>query len=413
MRTLSALLVLAFAPPLFAGPWGLVAGGKEDQANVVCMIPVKEGDPAAKTECIQFDKTVVRAQLVNAGLNQADGKYLVFIIPKLKAGEKLAIGPASLPDDPVAFQFEDHTLKYGGRKVLEFFGPQRRSDDHYYTFKPFHHVYDPAEGKTLLTNGSAKTAKDGQFPHHRGLFFGWNRISYDGKTADIWHGTDNVYSEFNKRIDGATGTVLGRERLAISWHGKDGATFINEERELTAYSTTGGTLIDFASKLTTDRKSVKLDGDPQHAGFHFRANMEVSKNGKENTYYLRPDGKGKIGETRNWEAPKKDPKNQAEMTKPDPRTINLPWNAMSFVVGGKRYTLLRINHPDNPGESRGSERDYGRFGDYFEYTVTPEKPLKVKYRVWVQEGEMTVEQCAAMAAAFRTPAEAKVFGAAK
>ncbi len=32
----------------------------------------------------------------------------------------------------------------------------------------------------------------------------------------------------------------------------------------------------------------------------------------------------------------------------DERTINLPWNAMSFVVQGKRYSVLRINHPENP-----------------------------------------------------------------
>jgi hypothetical protein len=149
--------------------------------------------------------------------------------------------------------------------------------------------------------------------------------------------------------------------------------------------------------LSTKLDKVRLDGDPQHAGFHFRANMEVSKNGKENTYYLRPDGKGKVGETRNWDAKGKEAK-----------TVNLPWNACSFVVGGKRYTVLRINHPANPGETRGSERDYGRFGDYFEYDLTPDKPLKLKYRVWVQEGEMTVDQCKALAEAFVTPPVAKV-----
>ena len=81
---------------------------------------------------------------------------------------------------------------------------------------------------------------------------------------------------------------------------------------------------------------------------------------------------------------------------------------MSFVIGGKRYTVLRINHPDNPKESRGSERDYGRFGDYFEYDLTPDNPLKLKYRVWVQEGEMTVEECSALAAGFVFPPAIKV-----
>jgi hypothetical protein len=406
MRVLSALVLLLTGSTAFAGPWGLVTGGKDDQANLVCRIPLKDGDPAAKVDAINYrDKTTLPAQVVNGNL--------VFVIPSLKAGEKLAIGPVPVLSEPTAFHFDKSVLKYGDRKVLEFFNLKHDPKDHFYTFKPFHHVYDPEKGETLLTNGSAKTTKDGLFPHHRGLFFGFNRISYDGKTADIWHGTDNVFSEFEKSIETNAGPALGSERSAISWHGKDGKSFINEERELTAYAVPGGTLIDFASTLKTDLKSVKLDGDPQHAGFHFRANMEVSKNGKENTYYLRPDGKGKIGETRNWEPAKTDPKIKSEKIPPDARTINLPWNAVSIVVGGKRYTVLRINHPDNPKESRGSERDYGRFGDYFEYTLTPEKPLTVKYRVWVQPGEMTVEQCAAMAAAFQHPAESKVFGSAK
>jgi hypothetical protein len=69
--------------------------------------------------------------------------------------------------------------------------------------------------------------------------------------------------------------------------------------------------------------------------------------------------------------------------------------------------VLRVGHPDNPGEARGSERDYGRFGDYFEYEITPEKPLRVRYRVWAQEGEMTVPEAAAIAAAFRSPPAVK------
>ena len=74
---------------------------------------------------------------------------------------------------------------------------------------------------------------------------------------------------------------------------------------------------------------------------------------------------------------------------------------MSFVTNEKRYTVLRVPHADNPKNTRGSERDYGRFGDYFEYTLTPKTPLKLKYRIWLQEGEMTVEQCEAIAEGFK------------
>ena len=146
-------------------------------------------------------------------------------------------------------------------------------------------------------------------------------------------------------------------------------------------------MIDFASELTTPLDKVHLDGDPQHAGFHFRANSSMEKNTKE-TVFIRPDGKGKPGEEKNW-----DPK-----TKMGP--VNLPWDAMSFVFDGKRYTVVYLDNPDNPKESRTSERCYGRIGSYFVYDLTKEKPLKVKYRLWFQEGEPTVEQCEALSKAF-------------
>ncbi|MFO0968182.1 MAG: DUF6807 family protein [Gemmataceae bacterium] len=112
----------------------------------------------------------------------------------------------------------------------------------------------------------------------------------------------------------------------------------------------------------------------------------MPENAKQ-TYYLRPDGKGKLGETRNWDAKKGGP-------------VNLPWNVMSFVIDGQRYSVLYIDHPDNPGEKRYSERDYGRFGCYFAYDLTKEHPLHVRYRVWLQKGEMTAEQAEAMREAF-------------
>ena len=156
-----------------------------------------------------------------------------------------------------------------------------------------------------------------------------------------------------------------------------------------------GRLIEFASRVTTDRDLVRLDGDPQHAGFHFRAAAEVEKT-KDDTYFLRPDGQGDKGQEKNWE-----PK-----TKDGPK--NLPWNAMSFLVGGKRHTALYLDHPDNPKEARQSERTYGRIGTYFEYDLTKDKPLAVHYRLWVQNGEMTVAQCEAMSQAFVNLPRAKV-----
>src|SRR5205823_1315252 len=58
------------------------------------------------------------------------------------------------------------------------------------SYKVFHHFYDPA-GTRFVTNGGHTdpyaNEKDLLYPHHRGLMFGFNRISYDGKQADTWH----------------------------------------------------------------------------------------------------------------------------------------------------------------------------------------------------------------------------------
>jgi hypothetical protein len=271
------------------------------------------------------------------------------------------------------------------------------------TYKVFHHLYDPT-GKRLVTNGGntnetqPKNPKDLLYPHHRGLMYAFNKITYDGKqTCDTWHAKPgDTHQSHAGFLDTEAGTVLGRHRVAVNWHGAKQEVFAKEERELTVYKAEKGILVDFASRLKTAGGKVKLDGDPQHAGFQFRAHNDLheQKNDKQ-TYYLRPDGKGNLGDTRNWDPKKGGP-------------VNLPWDAMSFVIDGKRYTVVYMNHPNNPKESRWSERDYGRFGCYFEYEVTPENPLVVNYRVWLQEGELTVAECEALYQAFASPPKVTV-----
>src|SRR4029434_4388545 len=109
------------------------------------------------------------------------------------------------------------------------------------------------------------------------------------------------------------------------------------------------------------------------------------------TIYVRPDGIGEPGDTRNW----------------DPQTrqgpVHLPWNAMAVVLVGKRYTVAYLDHPGNPKEARFSEREYGRFGSYFEYTIEKDRPLTVNYRLWLPEGLMAQEESAAMSTTILDP----------
>jgi hypothetical protein len=283
---------------------------------------------------------------------------------------------------------EHPVLSYDGKTVLEYVRPKfdptqtppKREAIANPTIKVYHHLYDES-GKVRLTNGP-----EGQFPHHRGIYFGFNNVSYDGMKADVWHCRKGESQQHLATVSHEATPELGCHKVKVSWNGQDGKPFATEERELTIRKAKEGWQVDFASVLTTDREKVRLDGDPQHAGFHFRANAEVEKT-KGETYFLSPEGKGEKGKEVNWASKGGGPTNRA-------------WTAMSYVIGGKRYTTVYLDHPDNPKEARQSERTYGRVGTYFEYDLTKDKPLKVKYRLIVKEGEVTAAQCEELSKGF-------------
>lgn len=371
----------------------IITGGKTDSTNVV--VRLAERPAGNHATCATANAWI-----------QPHAEGACFVLPTVKAGEKLELQFAAVKrQSPTMFAFKETAgehvdVLFGDRPVIRFVNKPHDAKDHYLTFKPFHQMFDPATGKVNLTSGAHPLIKEFTFPHHRGLFFGFNKITYGEKqTADIWHGHKGVYSTFDKMTGTEAGEVFSKHTAAISWHGEDGKAFANEERDVVVYNIDGGTMLDWSTTLSTSKgiEKVKLDGDPQHAGFHFRATQVVAQKTAKQSYYIRPDGKDEPGKTRNW-----DPKAK------DPKTINLPWNALCFVVEGKRYTALRMVHPNNPKDTRGSERDYGRFGDYFEYELTPKTPLKLQDRIWLQAGEMTVEQCQTMYAGFATPPEVKV-----
>jgi hypothetical protein len=430
-----ALLALALPPALLADEKPLtitVSAGKHDYKNVPVCIPLSVPKSHAKSTFAlltankaahiegQLTAPAIRTEGIPASDKTLVRRDLHFILPELKAGESrtwsVQLGGTSTVPDPAFFSWQDTKGEHADL-ILTALGGVRRpvlrymyraydnssTENRNRTYKVFHHVYDPA-GKRLVTNGGytdegITDPKKLLYPHHRGLMFAYNINTYGkGTKADVWHARpEDSHQQHAGFAVVEAGGVLGRHRVLVDWHGPKNEVFAKEERELTAYHLPGGTLIEFATRLKSAGGTVKLEGDPQHAGFHFRAANEVSvKEIAKQTYYLRPDGKGKPGETRNWE-----PK-----TKMGP--VNLPWDAMSFVLGDKRYTVAYLNHPSNPGESRWSERDYGRFGCYFPYELTENKPLLATYRVWLQDGEMTVPQVEALHTGFVNPLEGSV-----
>lgn len=115
------------------------------------------------------------------------------------------------------------------------------------TYKPFLHVFD-AEGKAPITQGAGGK----QFPHHRGIYIGWNKIAVTGaaKGYDRWHmtGGEIIHQKFENQSASAD---LATFTSITNWNDEKGQPFVVESRTLTFRKAPAPArvLIDFASSI--------------------------------------------------------------------------------------------------------------------------------------------------------------------
>lgn len=257
------------------------------------------------------------------------------------------------------------TLTWGERPVLEYVHPTFDPADVEHTKKPFHHVFSP-DGSRRITKGSG-----GLYSHHRGLFFGYNQVRVDGDTLDVWHAADGEHQQHAEVTRSFEGPVMGGHAARIQWNDREGEPFAEEQRTLRTFRQPDGRLlVEFETTVRTLVDTVHLEGDRQHAGVQFRAVQAVAQNAGE-TRFLRPEG---------WEElPPGEEINDEEH-------VDLPWNAIQFSLDSQPYTVAYLTDPSNPEGAFFSERRYGRFGEYFPWTLTEETPLHARYRWLVVEG---------------------------
>lgn len=231
--------------------------------------------------------------------------------------------------------------------------PERTFD----TAKVFAHVMAPG-GKDTLTKGAG-----GKFPHHRGIFIGWNRIRYDGKRHDLWHvrNTEQKHEDFLTTESDENGATITSK---IAWIGVDGETLIEEQRTYSVVASPDAyAIIDFVSKLTAVAGDLQLNGDPEHAGVQFRPSQKVAEN-KSASY--------------TFDEPGIDPKKQRD----------LPWVAETFRIDDQTWTVQHISHPSNPKNAIWSAyRDYGRFGPFAVIDLDKGETVTLRYRFQINEGE--------------------------
>ncbi len=258
-------------------------------------------------------------------------------------------------------------LLQNGNPLVGYVHPEFDNNERELTYKPYHHVFDPQKG-IPITKGPG-----GLYSHHRGIYYGYNQIRVDGgEPVDIWHNRNGEHSEHVKTIREFTGPVFGGHSVEIEWRDTQARTFARETRTLKVFHEENQIIIDFHSVLDpVGADVVELDGDRQHAGVQFRAANEVSEN-TDATFFTRPPQVQHISP-------------ESEIEGED--MYDLPWNAMSYVLDGEQYNVAYFSHPSNPTGAEMSERRYGRFGEFFPYTITPGNPLEVTYRFMVTNGE--------------------------
>ncbi len=226
------------------------------------------------------------------------------------------------------------------------------------TYKPFLHVFD-AEGKEPITKGSG-----GQFPHHRGIFIGWNKMTVNGKKYDRWHMPDG--EQVHVRMI-ATGTDKNASFTSlVRWSGRGAEQPILEEaRTFTFLQPPSGAYacIDAISRVRAVGGDTELDGDPEHSGLQFRPANEVEH---KSTVYFYP----------------------VENAQPH-KDLDYPWIGETFTLRGKRYSVVYLNHPANPKGGRISAyRDYGRFGVFWKVSLAAGASQEFRARFIIAEGEM-------------------------
>jgi hypothetical protein len=245
------------------------------------------------------------------------------------------------------------SLLHGDRPVWRHeiaFDPDRIEE----TYKTFHHVLD---GETVLTKGLG-----GLYPHHRGLFVGWSRTRAGGREHNFWGSAKG--GEFSQRHAGfearerTTGPFMARSVSLVEWM-TDGAPIVFERRAVTTWSQGPGRWsLDFDITLRGADGEVRLDGDPAHGGFQFRAAQEVAER-KDCTYILPSSAKG--GANDNW--------------------TDCPWAAARITVEGHAYWIVHMDAPSNPRPAIYNTRSYGRFGAFFRATIPAEEELRLRFRV--------------------------------
>jgi hypothetical protein len=260
-----------------------------------------------------------------------------------------------------------------GRAIASLQRAPHDPAQHLETCKVFHHVFAP-DGR-LLTKGQG-----GEFPHHRGLFLGWNQMQWRGAGYDFWHCSHGETQQFRDFLPAQSmGLTDDWQVSAIDWCVANGTAIVRERRALRARELgIEVAVLDVRSELLAEDSAVRLAGDPQHAGEQFRALQQFAEKDAAPVRYLRPASA--VGEANDvWKG--------------------CEWIAGVLPMPGGDVTVLRVEGRNNPRPTVWSTRPYGRFGATFTTELQPGTPLPLSWTYVIALGARDTAWCQSMAAA--------------
>jgi len=229
-----------------------------------------------------------------------------------------------------------------------------------------HPVYAP-DG-TVLTDDFNQ-----DHPHHRGIFWAWEVITFDGKTDDIWT-LKGFRQRFVRWVARETNGPAARLAVENGWFDGD-RKFVKENVDIVAHPTTKDRRrLDLTLRFEATDQPVVIVGTPDarkgYGGFAIRT---APRDGGPAKTIIRTD-KG--------------------VSKEDGVMARHPWAEIVGTYQGRREAIRIEDDPANPGYPKNGwlmRHRYAMLNVSYPglepVTLSPGKPLVLKYCVILSSGK--------------------------
>jgi hypothetical protein len=289
---------------------------------------------------------------------------LAFIFAAVLATQATAGGPFVFREERdyiTLFEGDTPVFRYVRGEILPNGAPEDRRRSTY-----VHPLYS-LDGRQLSEDGPR------DHWHHRGMSWMWPKVTFDGITKDLWtlKGIRQHYEKHESQV------YADRAVLTVANYWEEDSTkrrILDETVTFIAYKAdTAGRIIDFELRLSAKDVPVALGTSARGYG-----GLQIRFGPREDT--IITTSKGKIDK--------------------DTDRLRLTWADLSARFNGSSEfdgVAIFDNKQNLHFPSGWTLRPYGVLNPAFtststDYTIEPEKPLTLRYRIYIHRGKADAER---------------------